>query len=248
MTASTDRPVAYTDGSCIGNPGPGGWGVHVEYPDGRVVELGGGDLRTTNNRMELRAAIEAVRATLDWPAVTVITDSQYVRRGVTEWVAGWKRKGWITSTGTPVVNQDLWTELDALADARVTWGWIKGHSGDPGNERCDAIARWFSESIQPLAAGRKTRKSEADRQPMSRPAPGGGAAASSAGQVTARPPAGSYYVSVVDGIPARHEIWADCQRRVTGVRGARYKKVRGPAEEAAVMKAWGLTPDDLYGI
>jgi ribonuclease HI len=248
MTESTNRPVAYTDGSCIGNPGPGGWAVHVEYPDGRVVELGGGDLRTTNNRMELRAAIEAVRATLDWPAVTIITDSQYVRRGVTEWVAGWKRKGWITSTGTPVVNQDLWTELDAISDARVTWEWTRGHSGDPGNERCDAIARWFSETIEPLAGPKKARGNVAARRAAPASVLGGGTAGRTAGPASSKPPAGTYYVSVVDGIPARHEIWADCQQRVTGVKGARYKKVRGLAEEEAVMKGWGLTPEDLYGL
>src|SRR3954468_18456441 len=150
MADSQDGPLAYTDGACIGNPGPGGWGVHVEYPDGRVVELGGSDLQTTNNRMELRAAIEAARATLGWPAATIVTDSQYVRRGITEWLAGWKRKGWITSTGTPVVNRDIWEELDAVADARLTWEWTRGHSGDPGNERCDEIAGWFSSSVAPL--------------------------------------------------------------------------------------------------
>src|SRR5436305_13871170 len=128
-----------------------------------------------------------------------------------EWVAGWKRKGWITSTSTPVVNKDLWTELDAIADARVTWEWTRGHSGDPGNERCDAIARWFSETIQPLAAGRKALTA-ADRQPTPRPARPSGALERSAAPMSARPPAGTYYVSIVDGIPARHEIWPDCQQ------------------------------------
>ena len=95
----TAGPVAHTDGSCLGTPGPGGWGVHIEFPDGRVVEMGGGEDSTTNNRMELRAAIEAARAMDGLPSGTIITDSQYVKRGITEWMTGWKRKGWITSTG-----------------------------------------------------------------------------------------------------------------------------------------------------
>src|SRR3712207_6167995 len=107
--------VAYTDGSCIGNPGPGGWGVHAELADGRVLELGGGELETTNNRMELRAAIEALRATAGCPAVTIVTDSSYVQNGVTRWLAGWKRNGWRTAAGEPVENQELWSELDALS-------------------------------------------------------------------------------------------------------------------------------------
>jgi hypothetical protein len=127
----------------------------------------------------------------------------------------------------------------------VTWGWIKGHSGDPGNERCDAIARWFSETIQPLAGGRNPRPGPRESGRTAGRAAGNGQAP---GPTTARPPAGTYYVSVVDGILARHDVWPDCQQRVMGVKGARFKKVRGPAEESAVMKAWGLTPDDVYGI
>ena len=132
--------VAYTDGACIGNPGPGGWGVHITEPDGSVRELGGGEPHTTNNRMELRAAIEAVLATLDAPAVTIVTDSQYVQRGITQWLRGWKRSGWMNSDGKPVKNQDLWRELDDLADERVTWEWRRAHAGDPGNERAHQLA------------------------------------------------------------------------------------------------------------
>ena len=219
-------PVAYTDGGCLGNPGPGGWGVHIEYPDGRVVESGGAELQTTNNRMELRAAIEAARATAGWPAATIVTDSQYVRRGVTEWLAGWKRKGWVTSTGQPVLNRDLWEELDAAADARLTWEWTRGHAGDPGNERCDEIAGWFARSVRPLL--------------------GDGPAVPA--RPTNTPRAGVSYLSLVDGILERHQTWDDCDRRVRGVRGARYKKIRGAAEEADTIDAWGLTPEALYGI
>ena len=218
--------VAYTDGSCIGNPGPGGWGVHVELPDGGVVEAGGGELRTTNNRMELRAAIEALRLTAGAPAVTIVTDSQYVRRGVTEWLKAWQRNGWRTTTGKPVENQDLWRELAALASERIEWRWTRGHAGTPGNERCDEIARAFSTGIRRLD-GRSI-----------------GWAVATAGA----PPSGVRYLSLVDGIVARHASWPECDQRVRGVRGARYKKARDAAEEARIVAGWGLTPDALFGV
>ena len=131
--------TAYTDGACSGNPGPGGWGVLIlGEPPRRMC---GGDPATTNNRMELRAAIEALRAHPEGTAMTVHTDSQYVKNGVTQWVHGWKRNGWKTAARKPVKNQDLWQALDALATARdVTWAWVKGHAGDPGNEEADRLA------------------------------------------------------------------------------------------------------------
>jgi ribonuclease HI len=248
MSEENVGPVAYTDGGCIGNPGPGGWGVHIEYPDGRVVEFGGADFQTTNNRMELRAAIEAVRATLDWPSPTIVTDSQYVLRGITEWIAGWKRKGWVTSTGQPVVNRDLWEELDGLATKRLTWEWAKGHSGVPGNERCDQIATWFANSVRPL----QPRGAAASR-PRTATAGGSNGAVSAPTRTrtssTAKaPPPGTSYISVVDGIPARHHTWYDCEQRVRGVKSARFKKVRSRAEEQEMFAKWGVTADDLFGI
>lgn len=225
VSGMTDPAVAYTDGSCIGNPGPGGWGVHVEFPDGRVVERGGGDVETTNNRMELRAAIEAVRLTAEHGAARVITDSQYVRNGVTHWVEGWKRNGWQTSARRPVENLELWTELDALNGDRVQWEWTRAHVGTAGNERCDAIARWFAGTV---------RRLEPNAEPSPRPvAPGRSTAP------------GTVYLSLVDGIVARHGNWSDCERRVRGVRGARFKKARNPDEEHAIVQAWGLPPNAL---
>jgi ribonuclease HI len=224
--STTPEAIAYTDGSCIGNPGPGGWGVHVELPDGRVFELGGGELATTNNRMELRAAIEAIRATAGQPAVRVITDSAYVRNGVTSWLAGWKRNGWRTRSGQPVENQPLWSELDALADGPVTWEWTRSHVGTPGNERCDAIARWFASCIRSLRLPAGEAAPAARRRPAA--------------------PAGTRYLSLVDGVVARHESWADCERRVHGVRGARFRKVRGDDEERATLAAWGVTPGSRW--
>ena len=221
--------IAYTDGSCIGNPGPGGWGVHVELPDGRVVEAGGGELRTTNNRMELRAAIEALRLTADAPRVAIVTDSQYVRRGILEWLKGWQRNGWRTTTGKPVENQDLWKELAGLASERVEWRWTRGHAGTPGNERCDELARAFSTGIRRLDGPDDGR--------LATPTTG-----------VAPSPNGVRYLSLVDGVVARHASWPECNRRVRGVRGARFKKARNAAEEAQIVAEWGLTPDALFGV
>ncbi len=131
----------YTDGACSGNPGPGGWGV-VIYQDGKERELKGGEPATTNNRMELMAAIKALETVPPGTTVTLYTDSQYVKNGVTDWIKGWKRNGWKTAARKPVKNKDLWEPLDALATSReVTWKWVKGHAGDHGNETADRLAR-----------------------------------------------------------------------------------------------------------
>jgi len=137
---------AFTDGACSGNPGPGGWGVLLQAREGDAVlrerTLSGGEAETTNNRMELMAAISALEALTRPSAVTIVTDSAYVKNGVTGWIHGWKRNGWKTSTRKPVKNAELWQRLDA-ARARhdVTWEWVKGHAGHPENERADELAR-----------------------------------------------------------------------------------------------------------
>jgi ribonuclease HI len=137
---------AYTDGACSGNPGPGGWGALLVARDGAAVvrerELKGGEADTTNNRMELMAAIAALEALERASSLTVVTDSAYVKGGITAWLHGWKRNGWKTSTRKPVKNEDLWRRLDAAAARHdVTWKWVKGHAGHPENERADALAR-----------------------------------------------------------------------------------------------------------
>ncbi|OJX30163.1 MAG: ribonuclease HI [Burkholderiales bacterium 68-12] len=132
----------YTDGACKGNPGPGGWGVLLR--SGAVEkELFGGEPSTTNNRMELMAVIEALSALKRPCDVTLWLDSEYVRKGITEWIHGWKAKGWRTAARQPVKNAELWQRLDALVEQgghRIDWRWVRGHSGDPGNERADALA------------------------------------------------------------------------------------------------------------
>jgi ribonuclease HI len=137
---------AYTDGACSGNPGPGGWGALLVAREGGAVlrerELMGGEAVTTNNRMELLAAISALEALERPAAITLVTDSAYVRNGVTQWIEGWKRNGWRTADGKPVKNVDLWQRLDrAQSRHRVDWRWIKGHAGHAENERADALAR-----------------------------------------------------------------------------------------------------------
>jgi ribonuclease HI len=130
----------YADGACRGNPGPGGWGVLLRS-GGRERELCGGEAQTTNNRMELTAVIEGLRALRRRSRVRVYTDSQYVQKGISEWIHGWKRRGWRTADRKPVKNEDLWRRLDEVARAHeVQWHWVKGHAGHPGNERADLLA------------------------------------------------------------------------------------------------------------
>ncbi len=141
----------FTDGACRGNPGPGGWGALLRY-DGHERELWGGEPETTNNRMELTAAIRALE-TLTRPCdVVLTTDSEYVRKGITEWIGNWKRRGWKTAGRQPVKNVDLWQRLDAaIARHQVSWHWVKGHSGHPENERADGLA---NRGIDELKQGR----------------------------------------------------------------------------------------------
>lgn len=132
----------YTDGACKGNPGPGGWGAWLKS-GATEKELFGGELNTTNNRMELKAVIEGLGALKRPCKVVLYLDSQYVRMGITEWIRGWKAKGWLTSSKQPVKNVELWKELDKLVSEgghQIEWRWVKGHSGDPGNERADMLA------------------------------------------------------------------------------------------------------------
>lgn len=140
--ATAQHVVIYTDGACKGNPGPGGWGAMLTSGD-TVKELFGGEMGTTNNRMEMTAVIEALAALKRPCRVTLYLDSEYVRKGITEWISGWKARGWRTAAKQPVKNIDLWQKLDNLITSSghtIEWRWVKGHAGDPGNERADALA------------------------------------------------------------------------------------------------------------
>lgn len=142
MAKHTDQEVEiFCDGACSGNPGPGGYGAILRCA-GRQKELSGGARETTNNRMEMTAAIEALRSLTRPCRVTITTDSQYLVKGMTEWIAGWQRKGWVNSKKEPVVNRDLWEQLLALTSQHsVQWKWVRGHAGHAENERCDQLAR-----------------------------------------------------------------------------------------------------------
>jgi len=149
-SAAEGRVVAYTDGACSGNPGPGGWGVVLRW-NGRERELYGGEPMTTNNRMELTAAAAALESLTRRVAVDLVTDSEYVRNGILSWITNWKKNGWRTADRKPVKNADLWQRLDAAREAHdVTWHWVRGHAGNVDNERADALAR---QGIADIRAG-----------------------------------------------------------------------------------------------
>jgi ribonuclease HI len=166
----------YTDGACSGNPGPGGWGTVAYFDDGSCHELGGRDGATTNNRMEMQAAISALQffaSTQQTEQCVLYTDSEYLIKGITQWVKGWKKKGWKTAAGKPVLNQDLWETLDRLngqvqsqTKVAVSWQHVKGHSGNVGNERCDTIARGFSSGQPPQLRQRSTMNNVSEPSPV----------------------------------------------------------------------------------
>ena len=157
MSGGTKKVVIYTDGACSGNPGPGGWGAILTYC-GHRKEICGGEAGTTNNRMELLAAISALESLKRKSAVELYTDSNYVKQGITEWIHGWKRNGWRTADKKPVKNLDLWQRLEeARLKHDVHWRWVKGHAGHPENERADELAR---EGMAEFKSG--PRKSEND--------------------------------------------------------------------------------------
>jgi ribonuclease HI len=140
--------IIYTDGACRGNPGVGGWGAILRYKE-TVKEVYGGEAHTTNNRMELMAAIKALEALSRPCTVQLYTDSKYVLQGITEWLANWKKRGWKTANKSPVKNEDLWRRLDnAITPHQINWQWVKGHSGDINNERADALANLGIDSLK----------------------------------------------------------------------------------------------------
>ena len=143
-----DAVIIYTDGACRGNPGPGGWGVILNYK-GKIKELYGAEKHTTNNRMELMAAIQALESLTRPCSVQLNSDSSYVLNGITDWMPNWKKRGWKTAAKTPVKNEELWRRLDAaIAKHKVEWKWVKGHSGDTGNDRADALANLGIDSLK----------------------------------------------------------------------------------------------------
>ncbi len=192
MAAEPVRVVAAAcDGACSGNPGPGGWGALLRFEDGSVQEFGGSDPATTNNRMELTAALallEALKALPRHPDLAIRTDSKYLIDGFSKWIQGWKRKGWRTASGSPVLNRDLWEPLDQARLGGVRLIHVKGHSGDPDNDRCDVIAVAFSRGQKPAlaAGGVGSIACPADAAPPADPAPGADLAPASLRQLLTR--------------------------------------------------------------
>jgi ribonuclease HI len=239
-----ERILVFTDGACSGNPGPGGWGAIVRTPDGRVRELGGGHPKTTNNRMEMTAALEALKLVAASPSeIDVFTDSTYVIHGITKWVHGWKKKGWVTASKAPVLNRDLWEALHEAAEGRrrkgpIEWRYVRGHTGNPGNERCDEIAVGFSkgervELYDGPAGGYGHDLSKLPDEPP--------AAETADGKTTVPSQKGAaVYLSLVGGRLERHGTWAECNARVKGVPNARYKKASSPSEEKKIRAEWGV--------
>lgn len=247
--------VIYTDGACSGNPGPGGWASVIIFPEGviakgslvqgfdEVVELGGRDLSTTNNRMEMLAVIRALQFS-DHPEVLVdvYTDSVYVIRGITQWAFAWKKRGWKTAEGKDVQNKDLWQTLMHVVGSRkekVRWHFCRGHRGTPGNERCDEL------SVQ----ASRGQRLDLYRGPLSgygydvMPPPEPEALPEMKAKVE-KVKAHSY-LSDLGGVVSRHKDWPSCEAKVKGRSGAKFKKALSPEDEASILKSWGLDPSKV---
>ncbi len=240
-----DSAIIFTDGSSRGNPGPGGFGAIVIAPKNyelgimnyEVKEIGGREEHTTNNRMELRAAIEALSLLSNVKgqmSIVVFSDSSYVINGITKWIFGWQKNNWITSTKTPVENRDLWKKLaEETKDKNIDWKQIGGHAGVAGNERCDEIATAFADGLSPkLFSGPMLRypiKNILDIQEDS-------SVAAAKGTQKNHSRAKAYsYVSFVGGKIEIHKTWAECAARVKGQSGARYKKSVSADDEKEII-------------
>src|SRR3989338_9200907 len=231
----TDRIVIFSDGASKGNPGPGGWAAVVVAGD-TVTELGGFEKQTTNNRMELRAAIEGLRACNTAPAAVrvVYSDSSYVINGITKWVHGWKKNGWKTKEKKSVINRDLWQALDATAGAsgsEIIWQYVGGHVGIAGNERVDSIASDFAEDKKVVLYHGGMESYGIDVSSLEVDA----LKAKAKSSTNTRSKAKAYsYISRVDGKIMTHKTWTQCAERVRG-RSAKFKKALSPDEEKAII-------------
>lgn len=228
--------IVFTDGACTGNPGRGGFGAVVATPDGHVEELGGGEASTTNNRMELAAALAALDylGKSEFP-VHLHTDSQYLIQGMTGWIFGWRKNGWKTGEGKDVANRDLWEQLgSAAAHLKVKWVHIPGHSRIPGNERCDRIAQAFAQGqTVELYSGSRSAYLVDLKVPDN-------VAERAEWRSQNKKQGQGYYLSYIHGKLERHATWPECEARVKGVAGAKYKKCASAAEEADILAHWGI--------
>ena len=239
--------IIYGDGACSGNPGPGGWGSIV-ISSRNVTELGGGHPATTNNRMEMTAILEALNFCAhrysqgEVESIQIFTDSVYLIRGITQWIFGWKKRGWKNAENEEVSNKDIWIELDKTVqlvkkkiNCPLKWNFVKGHTGVEGNERCDVIAVAFSkEQYVDLYRGISAAYHfDVEKLPEIRPLP-------EMKSKTSEPAKPAWYLSYLNGILQRHNSWPECEAAVNG-RPAKFKKVTSAEEEAAVKKSWGVS-------
>ncbi|MBS1986204.1 MAG: viroplasmin family protein [Bdellovibrionales bacterium] len=245
----------FADGACSGNPGPGGWAAVLcafapNKDQSQVLELVGAAPATTNNRMEMTAVLEALRAARTLVAaktpVTVFSDSKLVLQGITQWRFGWKKRGWKKADGEEVMNRDLWEELDAeLATfpAPLEWHHVPGHSGVEGNERVDELAVAACKGQSPALYRGALADYVARGMFAQAPAEARDArtlTSGSSGGGPAIPKGPATYLSYVGGRLERHSTWAECEKRVKGVAGAKFKKVSSATEEGQTLMAWGL--------
>lgn len=227
--------LIFTDGSSRGNPGPGGWGAIV-LNDDIAHELGGREMGTTNNRMEMMAVISALESfERDLPhqqtgsEITLYTDSAYVLNGITRWVKGWEKNNWKTSTKDDVLNKDLWQKMvEATSHKNINWQLVKGHSGTAGNERCDIIATSFADNDPVVLYNGSRERYGIDISINPKPGLGLGKSKSKSKAYS--------YVSQVDGVVQTHKTWEECKARVNGVSGAKYKKSTSPSDEEEIIK------------
>jgi len=225
----------FTDGSSRGNPGPGGWGAIVAG-EKSVVELGGRESKTTNNRMEMQAIIAALQCAGDADvAITIFTDSKYVINGATAWIHGWKKNGWKTKNGDDVQNKDLWEQLDAaLQGKKVAWHAVSGHAGIPGNERVDEIATQFADEKSITLFDGLPADYQIDLTITE------GDVSAKAKKQRSNAKAFSY-LSLVNGELRRHATWTECEARVSGQVGVKYRKAVSEDDERAIMEEWGVS-------
>ena len=231
-----DNIFIWTDGASRGNPGPGGWGAVIVSPEKEVIELGDGKEHTTNNRMELTGAISAISFVsknnfTTGEKILIHTDSSYVINGITKWVHGWRKNNWLTSQKEEVLNRDLWEKLFSLtAGKKIEWRYVAGHSGTPGNERCDEIAAAFADGNNPSLYNGALSNYPVPLFDLSN--------VSLVNKKTkSRSKAKAYsYLSMVNGEIMKHKSWEECEKRVKGKSGAKFKKALSAKEEEKIIK------------
>lgn len=247
--AKLNQILIFTDGACSGNPGPGGYGTVIVYPEGFVKELGGKRADTTNNRMEMTAVIKGLQESITSSSdVLVLTDSTYVIQGMTEWIHGWRRKNWKNSKNEEVSNKELWVELDRVVTKRqsiskLSWGYVRGHQGTPGNERCDEIGVAFSKGKYiELFDGKLLDYDLAIHdfpEDVSLPSKKSGKDQKSSGSSESRKGKKAYsYLSLVGGKLSIDKTWPECEARVKGRSGVKFKKSLSKDDEKKIIFEW----------